>query len=224
MPILVPSPPALEALFRRTPVVDLDELRRTLGRASRTTVFRALRPLGYLTSYSHTGRYYTLRRIPRFDAHGLWWYHEIGFSVHGTLRRTLTHLIHSSAAGQTHEELYRLVHLRAYDTLRRLVGAQAVVRRAWQDASVYLSASPEVASTQWARRQALVPPVALALDSAQVVDVLVDVIHHPHDEAAAVARRLRAAGHPVPTEQVEAVFSRYDLKKTARTPSRRSRP
>lgn len=224
MPTLVPSPPVLEALFRRQSVVDLDELRRTLGRVSRTTVFRALRPLGYLTSYSHTGRYYTLRRIPRFDAQGLWWYHEIGFSVHGTLRRTLTHLVDTSAAGQTHEELQALVHLRVYDTLRRLVERQAVVRRAWQDASVYLSSIPDVASTQWQRRQALIAPVALALDSAHVVDVLVDVIRHPHDDAAAVARRLRAAGHPVPTEQVEAVFTRYDLKKTVRTPSQRSRP
>ena len=224
MPTPVPGPPTLEALFRRKPVVDLDELRRVLQTPSRTTVFRALRPIGYLTSYSHTGRYYTLRRIPRFDPHDLWWYHDIGFSAHGTLRKTLGHLVDTSPAGQTHDELRDLVHLRVHNTLRLLVGAHALVRKPWREASVYLSASPEVAEVQWRRRQERLAPVPLALDVAQVVDVLVDVIHHPQDEAGAVARRLRAAGHPLPIEQVEAVFTRYALKKTVRSPSRRSQP
>jgi hypothetical protein len=220
----VASPPPLELLFRRKPVVDLDELRRILGRASRTTVFRALRPLGYLTSYSHAGRYYTLRRIPDFDANGLWRYHDIGFSAQGTLCRTLTHLVDRSPAGHTHEELQALVHLRVFDTLRRLVRAGALEQRTWQKASVYLSARADLARTQWQRREASVTPGTFALDLAQVVDVLIDVIRHPADEAADVARRLRAAGHPVPPEQVEAVFRRYALgKKTPPVPSRPSR-
>jgi hypothetical protein len=218
----VPAPPALEALFRRTPVVDLADLRRALRTPSRTTAFRALRAAGYLSSYSHTGRYYTLKRIPRFDARGLWWYHDIGFSAHGTLRKTLVHLVEVSPAGHTHDELRNRVHLRVHDTLRLLVGAHALVRKPWHEGSVYLSASPEVAEAQWRRRQEPIAPVPLALDVARVVDVLVDVIRHPHDDARAVARRLRAAGHPVPTDQVEAVFTRYDLKKTARSPSPRS--
>lgn len=222
MPHPVPAPPVLEALFRRTPVVDLDALRHALQTPSRTTVFRALRPLRYLTSYSHTGRYYTLRRIPRFDPQGLWWHHDIGFSTHGTLRRTLGHLVEIAPAGHTHDELRDLVHLRVHNTLRRLVQAHALVRKPWQDGSVYLSASPEVAEAQWQRRHAIGEPVPLVLTSAQVVDVLVEVIRHPQADAAAVARRLRAAGQAVPIEQVEAVFTHYDLKKTARARSRRS--
>jgi len=46
---------------------------------------------------------------------------------------------------------------------------------------------------------------------------LVDVIRHPSDDADAVSRRLRTLGQPVTAEQVEAVFTRYDLKKTARS-------
>lgn len=223
MPTPVPAPPALETLFRRKPAVDLDELRRALRTPSRTTVFRALRPIGYLTSYSHTGRYYTLRRIPRFDPHGLWWYHDIGFSAHGTLRRTLTHLVETSPVGQTHDELCDRVHLRVHNTLRLLVRAGAIVREPWPGAFVYLSATPDVAAAQRRARQQAGVSAPMALDVAQLIDVLVDVIHHPQDDAATVARRLRAAGHPVPTEDVKAVFARYDLKKTARSPSRRSR-
>lgn len=224
MPTLVPAPPPLAALFRRTPVVDLDALRHALHTPSRTTVFRALRPLEYLTSYSHGGRYYTLRRLPRFDRRGLWWHDDIGFSAHGTLRKTLVALVETAPVGHTHEELRQVVRLRVHDTLRQLVDGGALVRRPWQAVSVYLSARTEIAEAQWGRRQDLRAPVPLVVDMAQVVDVLVDVLRHPHTTAAAVAARLRDGGHTVPTEQVAAVFARYNLKKkTARAPSRRSR-
>jgi hypothetical protein len=194
-----------------------------LRTASRTTVFRALRAVGALTSFSHTGRYYTLTRIPRFDPRGLWWYHDIGFSTHGTLRRTLVRLVEGSPAGQTHDALRAVVRLRVHDTLRLLVQAGAIVRDPGPDASVYLSASPDVAAAQRRARQQTDVSAPVALDLAQLIDVLVDVIRHPQDDVAAVARRLRAAGHPVSTEQVEAIFARYDLKKTLYSPSRRSR-
>ena len=57
----------LDSLFRRKRAALLDDLRAALGTASRTTIFRILRAVGYFTSYSHAGRYYTLRRIPEFD-------------------------------------------------------------------------------------------------------------------------------------------------------------
>ena len=69
---------SLEHLFRRKPVASLDELRRTLHTTSRTTVFRALRTLGYRTSFSHAGSYYTLRDTPEFDAMGLWFWRDVG--------------------------------------------------------------------------------------------------------------------------------------------------
>jgi hypothetical protein len=218
----VPAPPPLDALFRRTPVVDLQALRRALQTTSRTTVFRALRPLDYLTSYSHGGRYYTLRRIPRFDAHGLWWQGDIGFSAQGTLRKTLVELVETAPAGQTHDELQPLVRLRVHDTLRWLVARGLLSRRPWQRASLYLSARPEVADAQWQRRQERAAPTALVLDAAEVIDVLVHFIQHPDDHPADIARHLRGAGHRVSVEQVEALFARYDLKRGLQT-SRRSR-
>ena len=223
VPTLVPAPPQLDALFRRTPVVDLDALFRALQTRSRTSVFRALRPLGYLTSYSHTGRYYTLRRIPRFDPNGLWWHGDIGFSAQGTLRRTLTHLVDTSPAGHSQEELRTLVRLRVHNTLRLLAHAGALVRKPWHEAFIYLSARPEVADAQWQRRQEQAAPTALVLDAAEVIDVLVHLLQHPDDDPGAIARRLRAAGHRVPVEQIEAVFARYDIKKKVPATSRRSR-
>jgi len=215
---------ALQNLYRRKPVAVLEDLRRALDTHSRTTIFRVLSVAGYLTSYSDAGRYYTLKPIPRFDSRGIWLYRGIGFSSHGTLRATVTYLVEKSAAGQTHEELQELLQLRVHDTLRLLVRAQALTRERFQEAYVYLSSKPQVASVQRAKRQQLAAalPAAAQLEPFRVIDVLVDVIRHPKDDAGAVASRLRALGHSVTLDQAEAIFARYALKKTLRSRSRRS--
>jgi integrase len=65
-------PDELRALLLRNKIATLDELKLALGTPVDVTVFRKLKPLDYLTSYSHRGRYYTLREIARFDDYGLW--------------------------------------------------------------------------------------------------------------------------------------------------------
>jgi hypothetical protein len=65
-------PVELRALLLRHQIATLDELKQALGTSVDVTVFRKLKPLDYLTSYSHRGRYYTLREIARFDESGLW--------------------------------------------------------------------------------------------------------------------------------------------------------
>src|SRR5205823_9721273 len=142
--------PALHKLFRTRPVALLSDLRKALQTPSRTTVFRVLSSVGYLASYSHAGRYYTLKRIPQFDPRGLWHYRQIGFSSQRTLRATLVHLVETSPAGQTHEELQDVLLLRVHNTLRLLVRARELQRRLFQDVYVYLSAKPKPASRQWA--------------------------------------------------------------------------
>lgn len=215
MPIDAETISALNELYRTKRVALLDDLREALHTQSRTTIFRVLSASGYRTSYSHAGRYYTLKRIPKFDNRGIWLHRGIGFSVHGTLRAAVTDLVEKSPAGQTHSELQELLHLRVHDTLRLLVHGQTLSRRPFKDTYVYLSAKPRRASAQWAGRQQLTAAASPAeLEPSRVIDVLVDLIRHPSDDASAVARRLRALGHTVTAEETESIFLRYDLKKT----------
>ena len=65
-------PDDLRAFLLRSKIATLDELKQALGTSVNVTVFRKLKLLDYLTSYSHRGRYYTLREIARFDDNGLW--------------------------------------------------------------------------------------------------------------------------------------------------------
>ena len=216
---------ALKSLFQRKAVVTLKDLRRSLGATSRTTVLGALQRAGYYSSYSHTGRYYTLLGIPRFDTQGLWFYEDVGFSVHGTLRATLERLIQEGPAGHTHEELQAILRLRVHDTLRDLVEARRIARETVEALYVYLDVDPKAAKVQLARRHELhkareatsLPP----LDWARVIDVLLTVIREPRAGTAQVAAALRKRGLGVTDAQVEEVFRRYDLgKKTARSRSR----
>jgi hypothetical protein len=208
----------LNELFRCKRAALLDDLRAALGTTSRTTIFRILKAVGYFTSYSHAGRYYTLRRIPMFDRRGLWSWRGIGFSSHGTLRVTSVFLIQQSEAGQTHEELQRQLGLRVHDTLRSLVEDGTITRERFEDAYVYLSADVKKAGAQMAMRRKLhvpAPAGVLPPDPLLVIDVLVEVIHHPREDAAAIAGRLCASRRSVTPKQVEEVFHAYGVKKTA---------
>lgn len=222
----------LEKLFERQGVAQLSTLRRALGVRSRTTVFLALKAVGYYSSYTHAGRYYTLAHIPRFDDHGLWFHGEVRFSKHGTLRATVVVLVCQSPDGHTHEELQDLLGLRIHDTLRSLVNDNLVGRERVASVYLYTDMAPERAAAQLMQRRLRSAPSPAAaqvslrsLDLKLVVDILVAVIHGPRDGAAKIAARLRRGGLCVSDEQVKAVFAQYGIeKKTARSHSKRSRP
>ena len=83
------SQKVLNKIISRKYIANLDDLFKILDTQSRMSVFRRLKPMGYLTSYTHAGRYYTLSGIPRFDTCGLWFYQDVGFSSAGTLKSTI---------------------------------------------------------------------------------------------------------------------------------------
>lgn len=218
----------LRARFQRRPIADLPDLERLLCVSGRT-VFRALQALGYHTSFSHAGRYYTLEGVPAFDAHGLWFYEDVGFSKAGTLRATIKRLVQDAPAGYTHEELAPLLRLRVHDTLLDLIEAGLIARESLDDRYVYVDRAKRRARVQLAERAARRPappsaPSPPTVDAARVIDVLLAVIRAPDAGVERLARGLRERGLTVSDAQVAEVFARYDLgKKTARSPSTRSR-
>src|SRR2546422_11729813 len=87
----------------------------SLGTPVDVTVFRKLQPLDYLTSYSHRGRYYTLREIARFDDNGLWSQAAVWFSRFGTLLATAEAFVNRSPRGYFADELTRALHVEVQD-------------------------------------------------------------------------------------------------------------
>jgi hypothetical protein len=64
------SAESIVRLFERRQVVTMDELKEALGTGVDMTVFRKLRTLDYLSSYSHGGRHYASERVPSLTGEG----------------------------------------------------------------------------------------------------------------------------------------------------------
>lgn len=226
-PMLTPdeSNKALERLFERQRVVDIDALFDVLQTKSRMSVFRRLSPLGYVSSYSHAGRFYSLKRIPAFGDDGLWQHHGVLFSSHGSLKATTFHLVDTSSTGWTHQELRDRLRVRVHNTLLDLVQERKIQRVPYERVFLYLSANRSRAAAQGKRRREA-GQLAGEVEPFLVVEILVEVIHGSRavPEAASVASRLAARGIKVTPQVVEAVYARHGLgKKTAVSPSTRSR-
>ena len=121
-------PESLRTLLFRNKIASLDELKQALGTSVEVTVFRKLKPMDYLTSYSHRGRYYTLREIARFDDHGLWSHAEAWFSRFGTLLATAEEFVRRSPRGYFADELAPMLHVEVQDALHLLTQQERVAR------------------------------------------------------------------------------------------------
>ena len=119
----------LRSLWLPNKIATLDELQQALGTPVDVTVFRKLKPLGYLTSYSHRGRYYTLREIAPFDDNGLWSQAAAWFSRFGTLLATAEAFVHRSPRGYFAPELAGVLHVEVHDALHQLVQQRRVSRQ-----------------------------------------------------------------------------------------------
>ena len=143
-------------------IANLEELKSAMGTGVDVTVFRKLQPLDYLTSYSHRGRYYTLREIVQFDDDGLWSYESVCFSRYGTLLATAEAFVHRSVKGYYAEELAQQLQVEVQDALRQLAERKTIWRQLVSGLYLYTSAEPAVRQRQLLNRRTVqaVPTVA----------------------------------------------------------------
>lgn len=141
--------------FDRHKIATLDQLREALGNPARCTVFRKLRDLQYLSSYSHRGKYYSLKSIARFSDQGLWSFESVWFSRFGNLLQTAEAFVHHSDAGYSAAELKDILQVKTKHALTQLVREARLGRESFDSVYVYLSVQKQVASRQIEARRAL---------------------------------------------------------------------
>ena len=139
---------ALTQFFDQHKIATLDQLREALGNPARCTVFRKLSDLQYLSSYSHRGKYYTLKSIARFSEQGLWSFRSVWFSRFGNLLQTAQAFVHHSEAGYSAAELKDILQVKTKHALTQLVRDGRLERKTFDSVYVYLSAQKDVASRQ----------------------------------------------------------------------------
>jgi len=144
----------LVSLLNQQKVATMPQLKQALGTGVSYTVLRKLAPLGYRTSYSHGGTYYTLDCLAHYDELGLWFHGDIRFSRQGTLLNTAQALVTQSPAGYQVPELEAVVGVAVKDALRQLVRAGRLFRRDWEGRYLYCALDRTRRQQQWAARQA----------------------------------------------------------------------
>ena len=138
----------LKGFLEQHKIATLDQVKVALADPARCTVFRKLKELEYLSSYSHRGKYYTLRSIARFDARGLWSCRSVWFSRFGNLVNTAEALVHASEAGYTAAELKDVLHIKTKHALTQLSRSGRLQREPFDSVYVYLSGQSQVADQQ----------------------------------------------------------------------------
>lgn len=129
-------------------IMTIDDLKITLRTQCRMTVFRKLSMLGYISSYSHSGKYYSLKRIARYNKYGIWSYKSALFSKNGTLKKTTKFLIDCSTKGYTASELNSILKVKVDDTLLELVKNKSVIRKKLSGIYIYYSRTRKLSKKQ----------------------------------------------------------------------------
>jgi hypothetical protein len=128
-------------LLRRRTIATMDELKAALGSSVDLTVFRKLRTLSYLASYSHRGRFYALLEAAAFDARGLWTCRGVHFSRFGSLVDTVEVFVNRAGRGYRASELASELQVGVKEPLLKLVRVGRVTRE--DVAGLYLYCSAE---------------------------------------------------------------------------------
>ncbi len=168
------SAKTIEKLLYKQKMATMAELKAALGTQVDMTIYRKLKKLPYLKSYSDRGKYYTLGDIPEFDQQGLWNYKSVFFSRFGTLLNTLEQLINTRDSGYFEAELEGLLKVCVRVPLLKLCNEQRIHREKMSGRYLYCSSTPEVSIRQLHCRSEMLEDIQLV----GVEAVRREVLHH----------------------------------------------
>ncbi len=183
---------------------------------------RFLSEVGYYSSFTHNGKWYTLRTIPRFDRDGIWFFDVIGFSRVGSLTNSLIKLIVGSQAGMTAEQLGTKLRCRCHSILVQLYRQGKLQRQKRGRSYTYLAMDPSIQAVQLQsleRKNVSIPKLPAEI----AVLILVEFIRQPDLNFEQLAKKIARHRHFVlGAAQIEELFAMHGLKKTMRTSAPKS--
>jgi hypothetical protein len=211
-----PHPPSerLHRLFHRRKCWLLAELAHSLDYAL-ISVRRLLKQIGYFRSYTHNGKWYTLRDSPEFDREGIWHHKDIGFSKHGSLVATIGHMVARSPNGLSARELADRLQHPCHAVLTNLHKNQVLDRLKVAGEYRYLATEEPANRRQRQELTGLVLEPGTSLSTQAAVWVLVEHVKNPALSFEQIAARLRAERNlTIIPESIQRFFQEHDLKKT----------
>ena len=197
--------------FRVKKVMTISQLILLLNCTSRT-VQRKLHKWQSISSYNKNGKFYVLPEIPNYDKHGIWRYRHCYFSKHGNLKETLIHLVTSSTAGLSGNEVGNLLRLNSRSFLSHFRDHPQLFREKINGRFIYFSHNEKIRKVQVQRRHEQDQSRQLPTD-AEAVLILVECIRYPQSSEQDLCERLRKNGIAVTPEMIVKLFDYHSLVK-----------
>lgn len=147
------SAQSIKTLLLKCRIATMKELKNGLNTDIPMTVLRKLKELTYITSYSHSGKYYTLKTIAKFDKDGLWSHNNVYFSTHDTLLNTIDNFVNQSTGGYSRKELEEILHVKAQEQLHQLFKIKKIRREKIEKNYIYFSPDSNIYRKQRLLRQ-----------------------------------------------------------------------
>jgi len=212
----LPPTQRLVSLFGQNPCWMIQPLASEM-QYSIPSVRRFLAEVGYYSSFTHNGAWYTLQSIPRFGRNGLWFFRDIGFSRAGSLTKTLTTLVTESPAGMSAEMLGETLRCRCHGVLVNLWRKGHIQRKKIGRCQVYFAADLHKAESQRQAWSSQHPP-RVQFSAEMAVLVLAEFIRSPDSSFEQLAEKISQSKKvTVRPEQIEHLFDQHGLKKTMHT-------
>lgn len=209
---------SIRKLLQSNIVMSLRQIQDKIADRSRSSLFRDLKKLNLVTSYTDAGQFHALKPTVRFDTNGLWFFEQTGFSKWGTLKNTVVQIVSNSPSGMTQRELKNLLHIKVQNTLTHLIPAK-ILQRHLLPGSVYVYLSLEQTKAQAQLQKRLVineaGPQAMMPAENLIIEILLEQIRFPNSqlEPKALSNSLKTRGIYIEDDRIAYVFAYYDLKK-----------
>lgn len=211
------SAKVLQDHFRKHHVANMKQLISLLKTNNRMSAFRRLKDLNYLSSYTHTGKYYTLPTVANFDSVGLWHVNNIGFSRFGTLKDTVINIIENSISGKYHAELEQQLQVDLHNTLLELIESKRISRVKHDHLYLYISENKTKAEEQIARRSEIIEDQqSIDISEWIIIQTLVIIIRMSQAkiDKPKVIKELERRSINIDENHLELILKRFNVKKT----------
>jgi len=143
----------LKRLIVKNKMATMVEMKAAMGTTVDATIFRKLRQLCYLRSYSQRGKYYTLPEIARFNEQGLWSCRGVHFSKQGSLLNTIEQHVNYCEAGYFEYELESLLHVVVRVAVLKLLNDNKIYRQKMAGRYLYCSSRMKKSKRQCSERK-----------------------------------------------------------------------
>jgi len=205
------KPTLANKLFHKEKCLTIKDLSRVLEYSDRS-VQRLLKKLGYYSSFTHNGKWYTLENIPEFDENGLWFYQGIGFSKWRNLTTTILYLVENSVKGLTASNLSSILSSSCPPILNKIYKACKINRVKTSRGFIYISMNSATKKRQLnnLNKAAILPH----LSDTDKINILAEHIRNPDRTCMELASQVKKkSGINCGAEMIKNLFLQLGLEK-----------